>query len=86
MTPRIDPIGPYERGTYPVRRVERDRPPADRESDDDRRQQFEERLQRGLRERRRDAERRTPPDLVPPDQPRHPPSPDDGLPHIDVSV
>lgn len=80
MTSRIDPIGPYDRGIYPVRRVERERRPADREDDEERGRQFEQQLERGLRERQPD-----PPVAAAP-EPRHEPPPDDGLPHIDISV
>ncbi len=82
MTSRIDPIGPYDRSIYPVRRVERDRRPADRDDDEQRGRQFEQQLDRGLREPRPDP---APPVAEAP-EPRHEPPPDDGRPHIDISV
>lgn len=86
MTPRIDPIGPYERATYPVRRVERERRPADDDADgeDRRRRRFEDQLERGLRERQREPHQGVESGAA--DRSPHQPPPDDGLPHIDISV
>ncbi len=51
MSQRINPIGPYERRSMPVPRVERRKPTEDHhEQPEDGYEQFEEQLERGLRD------------------------------------
>jgi len=56
MTQRINPIGPYERRSMPVSRVERRKPTEDHHEPEERRDQFEEELERELQERERRAQ------------------------------
>ncbi len=87
MSQRINPIGPNDRGAMPVQRVERRKRTPEEHQPDDGHEVFDEELEREMRDRgTHRAIAPTPPPGPQPQPPHRLPPPEDGHPHIDVSV